>query len=287
MAGTTIVSVNYVLREISIYYGIPVFIMGVISAILNIIVFLSLKTFRQSSCAFYLMIISVFNLGQFFSNTLPSIVSLGFGQNWAVSSLFICKIKAFVLTTSTLSSMTCLCLAIIDQYFAICSHPRWQQCCNIKFAHRLTTIFVIIWILHGIPYSVFYDHSISPSMNQTVCQITNDDFIQYHTYGYFLILNNLLPLITVIFGLMAYRNARQLVYRTVPIVRLKLDRQLTKIVLIQVLISFCTFLPYSIQSMSSLTTLQQNDPIVGANKRLATSITFYFSILSYAVGLLW
>jgi hypothetical protein len=76
----------------------------------------------------------------------------------------------------SMGSMTCLSLAIIDQCFVTCTRPRWQQWCNIKLAHRLIGIIVIIWSLHGIPYLIFYDHSISPLTNQTICQITNAKF---------------------------------------------------------------------------------------------------------------
>jgi hypothetical protein len=110
----------------------------------------------------------------------------GFEIDWGLSSLFFCKVRYAIFTSCSLSSETCLCLATIDQYFATCSRPRWQQWCNIKLAHRLKTIFSILWSLHGIPYIIFYDHIISLSANQTVCQVTNNRFNQYMSYGYFL-----------------------------------------------------------------------------------------------------
>ena len=81
--------------------------------------------------------------------------------------------------------MTCLCLATIDQYFATCSRPRWQQWSNIKLAHRLSNIIVIIWILHGIPYLIFYNHIILSNTDNVICTSTNNIFQQYHTYGYY------------------------------------------------------------------------------------------------------
>jgi hypothetical protein len=283
MTSTIKLSLNFAIQQIAKYYGIPVFIMGVSGGFLNIIVFLSLKTFRQSSCAFYLMVMSAFDLGRFFSSTLAGIIWSGFGIDWTLSSLFYCKIKVFLYSTCSLNSMTCLCLAIIDQYFATCSRPHWQQWCNIKLAYRLTAVFSIIWILHGIPYFVFYDHIILSPTNKTICQITNNIFIKYHTYGYFLTLNNLLPLITFVFGLMAYHNARHIGHRTVPLVRRELDKQLTVMVLVQVLINFCTFLPYSIECMYALTIINAKDPIFTAKIELTSMITYYFSILHYTV----
>jgi hypothetical protein len=275
-------STHFVKQQIAIYFGIPTFIMGVIGAFLNIIIFLSLNTFRQSSCAFYLMAMSVFDLGRFFSSTLSYIMRHGYGIDWGIHSLIYCKFKVFIFSTCSLSSTTCLCLAIIDQYFATCTRPRWQQWCNIKLAHRLTAIFLIIWTLHGVPYFIFYDHVISPSTNQTICQITNDVFIKYHTYGYFFTLTNLLPIITVVFGLMAYHNARHISHRTIPLVRRELDKQLTVMVLVQVMINFCTYLPYSIVSMILLI-IKNSASVIKTQMYLAAIVVLFISIWSYAV----
>jgi hypothetical protein len=286
MASSLITTLNFVGKEIVIYFAIPAFTIGVIGGFLNIIVFLSLRTFRQSSCAFYLTIMSVFDLGRFFSNVLAYIMRWGFDTNWGLSSLFFCKVRYAIFHSCTLISMTCLCLATIDQYFATCCRPHWQQWCNIKLAHRLTTIFIIIWTLYGIPYIIFYDHIISPLTNQTICDVTNDNFETFDTYGHFLILTNLIPLITVIFGLMAYHNARTLKYRIIPLVRRELDKQLTVMVLVQVLIDFCIYLPSSIDYMFSLINAQENDPVFIAKLSLADVIADNLLLLTFTVRIL-
>jgi hypothetical protein len=229
------------------------------------------------------MVMSTFDLGLFFSNTLHNIMWYGFGIDWASLSLVYCKINTFIHIICSLGSITCLCLAIIDQYFATCSRPRWQQWCNIKLAHRLTAVFSIIWILHGIPYLIFFDHNISPSTNKTICQITNNIFIKYQTYGFFLTLSNVLPLIAVVFGLMAYHNARHIAHRLVPLFRRELDKQLTVMVLVQVLINFCTFIPYSIQTMYVLTIINPKNPVFTGTIQLVSIVTIYFCDLGYTV----
>src|SRR5690348_116079 len=101
MASSFIASINFAIKEIIIYTAIPAFIMGVIGGFLNVIVFLSLKTFRQSSCAFYLMVMSIFDIGRFFSNALAYIVRWGFGIDWGLTSLFFCKIRISVINSCT------------------------------------------------------------------------------------------------------------------------------------------------------------------------------------------
>jgi hypothetical protein len=281
-SSSLIDSINFGLKQISIYMGIPIFLFGVIGGILDIIIFSSLKTFRQSSCAFYLLMMSIFDLGRFYSSILFNIMHYGFEIQWDISSLFICKLRVFIFNLSSLCSMSCLCFAIIDQYFATYSRLRCQQWCNIKLAHRLIILILIIWSLHAIPYALFYNHIFSLSTNQTICQITNIQFIRYHTYIYFIFLYNILPIITVIFACLAYRNARNLMSRSIPLIRRELDRQLTVMVLIQVLINFYAFLPYSIESIFALMILT-GDVFYKVPITLASYTTYYISVLGYAV----
>ncbi|CAF4038507.1 unnamed protein product [Adineta steineri] len=282
MASTFIASLDFARKEIVIYFDIPIFIMSIIGGCLNLIIFLSLKTFRQSSCAFYLTIKSAYDLGLTIESLLPYIMRWGFGTDWGLQSLFFCKIRNGMATVFQSGSITCLCLAVIDQYFATCSRVHWRKCCNIKLAHRLTAIFTIIWILQGIPYVVFYNHIISPSTNTTACEITNEKFNEYLIYGYYFTISNLLPFISIIFGFMAYYNARYLTHRTVPLIRHELDKQLTVMVLVQVLINFCTVLPFSTANMLKKITATSSDPIFQAKISFAASVTLSFYYLSCA-----
>jgi hypothetical protein len=61
MANSTSSSLVFDSEQMVIYVGIFFFIAGSIGGPLVLIVFLSLKTFRQSSCAFYLIIMSIVN----------------------------------------------------------------------------------------------------------------------------------------------------------------------------------------------------------------------------------
>jgi hypothetical protein len=52
--------------------------------------------------------------------------------------------------------------------------------------------------------------------------------------------------ITVLFGYLAHRNVQQLSHRTLPLVRRELDKQLTVMVLTQVVFNFFAITPYTI-----------------------------------------
>ena len=192
-----------------IYCGIPVFVAGVLGGLLNTIVFLSLQTFRQNSCAFYLTVMSIVNIDQLFFRLFSRILFVLSGIDGTETSLFYCKFRPYIFQTCIGTSMTCLCLATIDQYCATCFRPRFQQLCNIKLAQRLTIACVIIWALHGIPYLVFYNHVVSPMTDKLTFISTSSIFADYRTYVIVLVLIGYLPVaIAALFGLMAYLNVQ-------------------------------------------------------------------------------
>ena len=249
MASTSSQSFSFAIKQMTIYFGIPSFILGVIGGSLNVIVFLSLKTFRQSSCAFYLTIMSIVNTLHLFIGLLPFIMIKGFNTNWTDMSLFYCKFRAFYVQFNILMSPTCMCLATIDQFLATCSNPRWHQWNNTKFARYMVIGATIFWMLHGIPFVMFYNHILSPITNKIICDITNVIFTKYFTIVQSAVLSTSLPVtIMALFGILAYRNVTQIAYRTVPLIRRELDKQLTVMVLVQVFYNVLTVTPVIIQS---------------------------------------
>jgi hypothetical protein len=239
-------TLSFITKQIIIYGATPVFTAGVLGGVLNTLVFLSLRTFRQNSCALYLTVMSIFNVCNLFLGLFSRITLVFMGVDGTEASLFYCKTRLYFSQISIGVSVTCLCLATIDQYFATCSRVRWQQLCNLKLAQRLIIVSIIIWSLHGIPYIVFYDHIVSPTTNQVTCTSTNYTFTVYRTFVTLLMLIGYVPaVIAASFGWMAYRNVQQLAYRTIPLVRRELDKQLTLMVLVQVAANIFTLLPYT------------------------------------------
>jgi len=285
MSSTVDPTINTILQQVSIYYGIPAFFLGVIGTFFNVLIFLTSGLVRQKSSVFYLTIMSMFDFGRLWSNTLIHILHYGFDIHLYLFFPYFCKIRVCVLTICMLGSMTCLCLAVFDQFCATSSSPFWQQFCNIKIAHGLIKFFVFIYILHAIPYVVYFNMITSPSTNKTICQITNNRFIQYHTYGYFLFLNHFIPCLTALFSLLAYRNTKMLSQGRKILFRHELDRQFAKMILTHVLIYFLTFLPYAMQSIYALIVFDRNEPKFRAQIEFRSIITLFISVLSFAVSL--
>jgi len=278
---------SFIGNQIIIYGGIPVFVAGVLGGLLNTLVFLSLQTFRQSSCAFYLTVMSIVDIGQLVFGCLSRILITLSSVDPTVTSLFYCKTRYYFNQVCNGTALTCLCLATIDQYFATCTRPRWQQFCNIKLARRLVISNVIFWILHGIPYIVFYNHVLSPTTKTITCIDTNNIFDQYRIFFIVLVLTGYLPIaIATLFGWMAYHNVQQIAYRTIPLVRRELDKQLTVMVLVQVVINIFTLLPYTtVIALSTNTNITMN-PVIRAKLQLAGTVALIMYYIFFAVSII-
>ncbi|CAF1582014.1 unnamed protein product [Adineta steineri] len=285
MSSSIISLLALVGKQITIYLGTFTLVAGVIGGLLNIVVFLSLRTFRESSAAFYLTIMSIFNIGQLLTGLLSRIMTSGFGIDWSLTSLFYCKFRSYCFNVCASTSMTCICLAIIDQYLATSSRVQWRQWCNIKIARRLVLLFVLIWIIHNIPYLMYYDYVISKTTGQVTCINTNNIFQQYAIYGTTLIIGKVTPIsITFVFGLLAYNNVQQLGYRTVPLVRRELDKQLTVMILVLIVFAFFTNIPYTIALIVSTIPQFTLDPVLSAQIQFATLVTTYLVYIYFAVS---
>jgi len=284
MSSAFIASLTVASQKIYIYCGIPILIIGLIGDCLNIIVFLSLKTFRESSCAFYLLIMSIVNIGQLITGLLSRIMITSFTIDWTQTSLFYCKIRQYLVQTAAAISFACACLATIDQYFATSTRPRWQQWSHIKIARRLLTLISFLLMIAHLPLIIYYDQIQSPVSGQIVCTNTNAFLIQYNTYFNYLTLTNIIPyIITFSFGIMAYRNVQQIAHRTLPLVRRELDKQLTTMVLVQVVYNFITLVPnlivYTIILQGSI-----HDLVIKAQVSLIYTVTLCLYYLYFAVS---
>ncbi len=284
MSSSSISSFIYIAQQVTIYFDIPIITFGIVGNFLNVIIFLSLNTFRENSCAFYLTIMSIANIGQLLTSALFHILINGFNIDSALSSVFYCKFSSYCIQLSTLTSFTCMCLATIDQFLATCPSPRWQQWSNIKMAHHLTATFILIWLVHGIPYGIYYNVVISPTTNQWTCIITNGIFNQYHTYCFFVILTSIIPLgITILFGSLSYRNVQQLEHRTVPLVRREVEKQLSVMVFIHIVYNVIATVPFVIVIILYTTPIVR-DPLINAQLSLAVTFTSCFYFLNFSVS---
>jgi hypothetical protein len=232
------------------------------------------------------MIISIVDMGYLITGLLTFIMINGFGIYWTNQSRFYCKFRGGCVHICILIAFTCLSLATIDQFLATCSSIRWQQLCNIKLARRLCLIFSIFWFLYGITFFTSYALILIPSTGKFDCEIINEIFNEYFKSFHVLILLGVLPIsLTVVFGCLAYRNIQQLSYRTLPLVRRELDKQLTVMVLTQVVFNFFAITPYTIINAIILNPDTTKDPVGNAILSCARILSIILLYLCFSVSI--
>lgn len=288
MSDPIIITLSFAIAKIYTYIGTTIVIGGILGGIVNIIIFLSLRIYRQSSSAFYLTIVSLINIGQLLTGLLSRVLFNIIGVDWSESSFFYCKIRNYLFQLCAITSPVCLCLATIDQFLATCSRPQWQQRSNTKVAHRLSIIAILFWILYCLIFLINYNLVTTAQTGRTTCIITDSIFAGYYNDFHVPVLMCTIPLsITILFGLLSYHNIRQIAHRTVPLVRRRHEVQLTVMVLVQVVFNvFATTPCYIVLTFASHTTLTQ-DPIAFIRIRLAIAITTCIYYLYYAVSILF
>ena len=268
---------NYASQQVAIYLNLFNLISGIPGGICILIVFLSLKTFRDNTCAFYLMVMCVANIGQLIIGSLSRFVISGFAIDWTVTSVFYCKFRVYLIQACSLISLTCLCLATIDQYFATSSRVRWRQWSNIKLVRYLTGLTVIFWLIFASLYPIYYNIVLSSTTKKMACMTTNSVFSSYNLSFHRIVMLGFLPnLITGLFAILIRRNIRNLAYRTVPLIRRELDKQLSNMLLVQVAFNIFALLLFNITSIIVPYFLTTNDRVVTAKLQ-------FVQVLSYCI----
>lgn len=275
-------SLSLLTQQLTIYIGLPALLFGFIGCCLTVVVFLSLRTFRENSCAFYLIVLTISNIVQLLSGILPRILNVGFFINFSFSS-FYCKTRIFFSSSSALISVTCLCLAILDQYAATSHRPSWHRFSDVKIARRLTIFFTIMWFLQAVPLLIYLDNYPSP-LTSPACTTIEPNYTKYRTYVVGIAFNGVLPLlVSGIFGILAYINVRDIAYRTVPLVRRELDKQLTTMALAHVVLHIITGTPYFFIIVLISNSQSSTDQLTIARIHFAYSVTIIIIIFDFAV----
>ncbi|CAF1347383.1 unnamed protein product [Adineta steineri] len=265
----------------SIYSGCIIFSFGVIGNVLNLLVFTQLKHFRTNRCAFYITIESISNfIYQFLSISLTILTSI-YGDDATGRSLIWCKLRYILGQTCALTTFYMISFSAVDQFFSTNHRLNLRQMCTLKLGRYFAFIFVCFAIIHSIVLGSSYD--IKPTLG---CALSNYVWVQYSTYFFYPILYGFLPIVIASsFSILAYRNVRHIVRRQLPIVRRKLDKQITAMVLMRVIAFVCLTLPNNAYRIYVINfPISQSMPMVYALGRLLQTILLSINNINYMIN---
>jgi hypothetical protein len=259
--------IDSIIQKLNIYVGLFIYFTGIIGGILNIVIFTTLKTFRETSCGFYLTATSIFNIGQAIFALTTRILNSGFSINLTDVS-WSCKLRTFLAQSCVLLSLTGMSLVTIDQFLSMTTHRHFS---SLKFAHRNIMIACCVWVFHGIFALIYWD------ILAGICTQINMNYRKYLSDFYLPILLGCLPIfIMVTFSLLAFFNIRTLASRRLNIVRLSRDRQLTAMALLQVAFIVFASIPYTVFNIYDTNTITKDEDKSGYYQLIGTIVVLLY-----------
>jgi hypothetical protein len=229
-------SLTYIADQLTIYFGSIFLVTGLIGNGINTFIFSSVDTYRRNPCTFYCLIASINNILYILINLIARITAALYNVDLTDTSIIWCKTRAFFAAFLCPISLTCPCLAIIDQFLVTSPNVNIRRCSNIKCAHRIVLVVIIVWSIHGIFGPLFYN------ISSLRCISFNASYVTYSTIYVILIVCAIPVSVMSLFGWLTYRN----ISRTIILVRLRADHQLVRMILTEVILVIISITPYGI-----------------------------------------
>ncbi|CAF2879170.1 unnamed protein product [Rotaria sp. Silwood2] len=230
------------IRSITVYGGLPIFICGTLGNLLNI---RFLWRTRRNPCAFIFLVSSFFNCIVLFYGLFTRILSVGFDLDWSSTNRIWCKTRIAFTEASFLISITCICLASIDRFLISCRQEKYRKLSKLPLTRWAIIIIILFWFGHSVPYVAYAELIQNSKTGLTSCLLLiNTAYANYLRYVALPVYLGLFPsTILTITGLMTYRNTNKLqMLRQRQLVQ----KQLTSMILTQIPIILFSTLPYII-----------------------------------------
>jgi hypothetical protein len=282
MSPSSTVQQIYAIGELyMLYAGVFNLITGIIGNIFIILLFTTLRVFKGNQSAFYLTAESISNIGLLLALYLSRILTHILGYDPVLNSLSWCKIRSMITHAFGLCSLFNVCFLAFDQYLSTNRRYNWRQMSAFKLSHRLIFFNNCFAIVHSTTFFIFTE--IQSSMG---CAVYNSIIKRYYSLVYFPIISSTLPLIiTITSSLLAYRNVRRIVRRQVPVIRRRLDRQMTAMTLARVMVFVICGVPFICISLYELNiSNNENNDMKSAIVNLLSSILYSLLYTNFAVN---
>ena len=266
----------------TIYAGLPLFITGVIGNLLNAIVFYRSNIHNPST--FLLFLSSCTNLVYMFVGLLSRVLAVGFDLDWTITSLTWCKARYYFIQLCSLTSVSLLCYATIDQFFVTSRTEKWRRFSTLSNTRKIILALIIFWILYSIPMALFSD-VIERNIGVLVCSFFTKNLIFNRFAAYFsLPLVSAIGPITVLimFGGLTYRNVSWLRANQN---RERVQRQLTSMILLHVILIIISIIPLAFFYFYLAITLNDvKDVNRGFLENLIENLVSLISYFSYSTS---
>ncbi|CAF1159115.1 unnamed protein product [Adineta ricciae] len=251
-----------------IRYGFPIsLVLGNLGNIFSITIFCH-KRHRQNPCSLYLMSAAIFSLIGINWGIGSNMYSLYYPPDPFTKSLFLCRLRGYLLQSSSLIYKIMILFASIDRFALSSSNVKIRSFSNKQLSIKIIIGIILFGMLISIHLAIYET-------------IENNRCFFFGTYGFFFsiyqicIFGFILPISQIGFSFLIIKNLKTIRMRVQPglivenepqNVLSKRDMTLIKLVLFEIIIGIMLTTLYPIQSLYSILT---NDILNKSQDRIA------------------
>jgi hypothetical protein len=230
-------------------------ILGTIGNVLNLAIF-TRPTLLRSSCTLYLIATSIDNIVVIYTSLLTRLLADGFSYDITLISNFMCKLRYYGGYIFLAASPYFCILACFDRYCASSTSATRRSWCNKKLSIRLIIGAIILACTLYLHMAFLFELKIVAG--NVVCYSRAGVYTQFYKLFY-LVIYCLLPSVCMaVLCILTIINVRQQARRITPALATgndtlhRIDRQMIRMLFLQVLTQLLCVLPFAMLSLMSL-----------------------------------
>ncbi|CAF1259051.1 unnamed protein product [Adineta steineri] len=287
---SSVEQINSAAKQITLGISIICIIFGTIGLLLNLIIF-TRRSFQANSCCIYFLAATCINLFVVFI-IVPFRILVGvFNIDPTSNNEPLCKIQIYLFSVTRALAIWFIALACMDRYFCSSSNIKLRTLNSVKFARRIictcTALLIIVYI-HNLIY--FKIGLVSDQLGHLVpsCIPTRGIYAIFTPF-WNLVWYALLPsFLMFIFGILTINNIRRSHHRVISQNQLsqnRINNQLLKMLLIQVITILLTIIPFiacRLQLSLTLNNIKSQYEIARDNLFLQTATVI--SLISHSIS---
>ncbi len=176
-------------------------VVGTVGNLLNIFVFMRLKTLREMTNSVFLISSFTGSLILLWSSRFPTSMLTITGVNPLVGSIVYCKIRYLFGRWGLNMPFTCVCLASIDRFLITSRNVRFRRFFTLKRAYILVTIFTLVYLAICMPDAIYYS-----GYSCTASATARATYKQFITYFNLIVTNILSMCVLGTFSILTWYN---------------------------------------------------------------------------------
>ncbi|UJR32799.1 hypothetical protein I4U23_020261 [Adineta vaga] len=201
------ITLNLIIIHLYRFGGPILIVLGTISSIIMIILFLR-KNFHPYPSSIYIICRNISNLFFIYLSILYETLALGYNITPSSSNLTYCRFSCYTTLLFDILNPFYLCLTLFDRLLGTSFNVNIRKYSTHQLAYRLSICGLICWILLHL-HALFFSEIIQLESNMIYCYFQPGLYSTLMTYYSLIIKGILTPIVCLTFGLRIMKNYRK------------------------------------------------------------------------------